>query len=281
MIAFVSGRYRLRPAPISERETERGESMRRILFALGSVVLMLAVSGSIAAAGKPGAGTCSGGAPGSPEVVPAGTYEGFTVSGNCVFGAGTMVINGKLTIADGGVLNDHASGLATVHITGNVVVGRGAVLGLGNYNPVPPHTSAIVDGNITAHKPLTLYLGGMTVHGSVVSTGGGDPGRNFPIKDDTIDGNLILQGWSGLWLGVIRDTVGGNVIVANTAGTQTGLEEFEGILDSTEVVSNVISGNLICHGNSPAAQIGDAALEGGGANTVGGQAIGECAGLTG
>jgi hypothetical protein len=49
--------------------------------------------------------------------------------------------------------------------------------------------------------------------------------------------------------------------------------------DSTEVVSNHISGNLICMGNSPPAQIGDAALEGGGPNTVSGHKIGECAGL--
>ena len=119
----------------------------------------------------------------------------------------------------------------------------------------------------------------MTVHGNVISNGGGDPQRNFPIKDDTIGGNLILQGWSGLWLGVIRDTVGGNVIVSNTAGTQTGEGPFEGVLDSTEIVSNTINGNLICMGNSPAAQIGDAALEGGGPNTVGGHKLGECAGL--
>ena len=257
--------------------------MRRILFVLGSVVLMLAVSGSIATAGKPGkpgAGTCSGGMPDSPVVVPAGTYQGFTVTGNCIFGAGTMTINGNLTIANGAVLNDHASGLATVHVSGNVLVGKGAVLGLGNYNPAPPHNSAIVDGSILANQPMTLYLGGMTVHGHVVSIGGEGPGRNFPIKDDTIDGNLIIHGWSGLWMGVIRDTVGGTVIVSKNVGTQTGEGPFEGILDSTEVVSNTIAGNLICFGNTPAAQIGDAVLEGGGENTVGGHAIGECKDLT-
>jgi hypothetical protein len=262
--------------------------MRRILFVLGSVVLMLAVSGSIASAAKPGAGTCSGGAPGfgNAEVIPAGTYEGFTVTGYCVFGPGAMTINGHLTIADGAQLNDHASGQAQpVHITGNVTVGNGAVLGLGNYNPVPPHTSAVVDGNITANQPETLYLGGMTIHGNLVSNGGGDPAseRNFPIKDDTIDGNVIIQGWHGFWFGIIRVNVGGNVIVANTSGTQVGLPgtEFEGILDSTEIVSNVIAGNLICHGNTPPAQIGDAILdEGNGPNTVGGNAIGECAPIT-
>jgi len=261
--------------------------MGRITVLLGSVVLMLAVSGSIASAAKPEAGTCSGGAPGfgNAEVIPAGTYNGFTVTGNCVTGPGLVTIDGKLTIADGGVLNDHASGQGTVHITGNVTVGKGAVLGLGDYNPVPPHTSAVVDGNITAHQPETLYLGGMTIHGNLVSNGGGDPAseRNFPIKDDTIDGNVIIQGWHGFWFGIIRVNVGGNVVVANTSGTQVGLPgtEFEGILDSTEIVSNIIGGNLICHGNTPQAQIGDAILdEGNGPNTVGGNALGECAPIT-
>ena len=40
------------------------------------------------------------------EVIPAGTYDGFTVTGFCVFGEGTMTINGDLTIADGAQLND-------------------------------------------------------------------------------------------------------------------------------------------------------------------------------
>src|SRR5262245_49072713 len=108
--------------------------MRKILFVAVGAVLMLAVGGSVAAAAKPGAGTCSGGAPGfgNAEVVPAGTYAGFTVTGYCVFGPGTMTINGNLTIADGAQLNDHASGRAKpVQVTGNVTVGKGAVLGLG------------------------------------------------------------------------------------------------------------------------------------------------------
>ena len=163
------------------------------------------------------------------------------------------------------------------------MVGKDGVLGLGNYNPVPH--SAIVDGNVTANQPETLYLGGMTIHGNLVSNGGGNPDseRNFPVKDDTVDGNVSIQGWHGFWFGIIRVHVGGNVIVANTSGTQVGLPgtEFEGILDSTEIVSNVIGGNLICHRNTPPAQIGDAILdEGNGANTVGGNALGECAALS-
>jgi hypothetical protein len=42
-------------------------------------------------------------------------------------------------------------------------------------------------------------------------------------------------------------------------------------------MTNVIAGNLICHNNTPAAQVNPD--DGGQPNTVGGRKIGECAGL--
>jgi hypothetical protein len=44
------------------------------------------------------------------------------------------------------------------------------------------------------------------------------------------------------------------------------------------VEANTISGNLICFGNAPVAQVNSG--DGGIPNVVGGKAIGECAGLT-
>jgi hypothetical protein len=246
--------------------------MRLLLLVGASALLVLGVVGSGAVAAPPGAYTCTGG------VIPAGTYDGLVVTGTCAFApAGSVTINGNVRVADGAILNDHAGSPATTtRINGDVAVGKGAVLGLGTYAPGPTHDVAVVNGNVVANQPASLYISRTTVHGNVVSNGGGDPGRNFPIKDDTIDGNLIIHGWSGLWLGAIRDVVGGNVMVSHTAGTQTGEDEFEGILDSTEVATNVIGGNLICVANTPAAQIGDS---GGSPNTVGGNKLGECAGL--
>jgi hypothetical protein len=245
----------------------------RLLFGAG-LVLVLGIVGSAALAASPGTYTCSGG------IIPAGTYGDLVVTGECEFGPGIVTIQGNVRVANGASLNDHAGSPATTaHIGGNVMVGAGAVLGLGTYAPGPTHDVAEVDGNIVANKPASLYLSRITLHGNLVSNGGGDPGRNFPIKDDTIDGNVVIHGWSGLWLGVIRSTVGGNVIVQNTAGTQTGEPPFEGILDSTEIATNVIHGNLICRGNSPAAQLGDTVLEGGAPNVVGGRKLGECANL--
>ena len=185
----------------------------RLLLGL-CVLLVLGVVGSTALA-APGPTTCSGGS------IAAGTYNGLNVTGNCTFADGAAVtINGNLNVANGAILNDHAGSSATVLVTGNVIVGKGAVLGLGHYNETGPH-AATVNGNIVANQPLTLYLGAITVHGNVVSNGGGDPTRNFPIKDDTVGGNLILQGWHGLWLGAIRDTVGGNLIVSNNTAADT------------------------------------------------------------
>ena len=120
-------------------------------------------------------------------------------------------------------------------------------------------TNDTVGGNIIANQPLTMYLTAVTVRGSVVSNGGGpgptlNPYINFPVKENKIGGNLIMQGWQGAWLGALRNTVGGNLIVQKNVGVTHG---DGGAPDSTEIVDNTVGGNLICHGNSPAAQVGD------------------------
>jgi hypothetical protein len=257
--------------------------MRRLLL-FGTLVALLAMAlpGSALAA-KPGAGTCSGGP------IHAGTYNGFTVTGTCFVADGPVQINGNLIVARGASLNDHAFYYpAEVDITGNVIVGKGAVLGLGYNaaeNTLGPDT---VGGSIIADQPLALQVGNVTVDGNVISFGGGVPSnsvadsRNFPVKDNVIHGNLILHGWRGGWLGVIRNHVDGNVIVSFNVSVSTppspddpGATVMDP--DSTEVQTNSISGNLICFGNSPAAHVNP--LDGGALNFVGGHAIGECAGL--
>lgn len=239
----------------------------RVLLGLCVVGGLAAIGGTAGAAGAAST-TCASG------TIDPGIYQNVTVTGTCTFGAGTVTINGNLVIAPGASLNDHALSTAYVHVRGNARVGAGGVLGLGTYPEGPSaHDSSLVDGNVVANGAASLYLGGMTVRGNVVVNGGGDPGRNLPIKDDTIDGNLLIHGWSGLWFGVVRDIVGGNVVLTKNVAADTSTPPGS---DSSEVVTNTISGNLICTGNVPAAQIGDS---GGSPNVVRGHKIGQCANL--
>ncbi len=269
--------------------------MKRLLLLGAGVVVALGLTGSGAFAGghEGGHETCSG-TIAEPGLI-AGSHGSVTVTGACAVN-GPLTINGDLTLADGAVFSGFGP---SVHVTGNVKVGRGAQFALGYNRGEGVLGPDVVDGNIVANQPLALYLGNSTVHGNVVSIGGGSSERfyNFPIKDNKIDGNLIIFGWTGGWWGAIANTVGKNVIVsfnrsvvhpaddATCQGTfPAGCDAAPGAdEDSNEVQSRIgnpqhISGSLICFGNTPRAQVNP--LDGGAANIVDGKAIGECASLT-
>jgi hypothetical protein len=261
----------------------RGVDMSRSLRFLAVSVLVAVVSLVAVAAGavaaRPGAATCSGG------TIAAGTYSSLTVSGVCMFSGGTVTVTGNLFVKNGASLNDHAaSPLTSIHVGGNVLVGKDGIVGLGTYNPFAPHDS-VIDGNVIANQPLSLYISFTTIHGNLISHGGGGgvsgEFRNFPTKDNTIDGNAVIEGWTGGWIGFIRNHVGGNVIFSNNTSVINGLVNppIPGQVDSdsSEIMTNVISGSLICHGNTPAAQVNPD--DGGQPNTVSGQKIGQCASL--
>lgn len=254
----------------------------KLLCGLVSLVAM-ATAATAALAARPGVGSCSG-TPTAPGLVGSGTYSGFTVTGTCFFVPGAVItINGNLTVAAGASLNAHDGTNALVHVTGNVIVDKGGIVGLGQYGaPDIAQTGTVVDGNVIADQPQTLYLSAITVRGNIVSHGGSGPADNFPLKNLVVGGNVVLQGWSGLWIGLFRSQVGGNVDFSKNAGTQTGMINGvpTGVPDSSEIASNAISGNLICHGNSPAAQIGDSFSDGNTPNVVSGKALGQCVGLT-
>lgn len=263
--------------------------MKRLLLLGAGILLALSLTGSGALADAPG--TCSGTLQ-HPGVL-VGTTGSVVVTGTC-FATAALTVNGSVTVADGAVF----AGFAPVHITGNVKVGQGAQLFLG-WNAAPGELGPdVVDGNIVATQPLSLYLGNITVHGNVVSNGGGTADRffNFPIKDNQIDGNLTIHGWTGGWWGVIANTIGGNVDVSNNSSVVVPAAEStcEGTFpagctavagtdqDANEIQSRFgnpqhIAGNLVCHDNTPVAQVNPG--DGGAANVVGGQKIGECAGL--
>lgn len=245
------------------------------------VALVLAVFGSGAFAAAPE--TCAG-------TAISGSHGSVVVQGFCAV-SGPLTINGNLTLADGAVFVGFGP---PIHITGNVKVGNGAQFALGFNAGEGTLGPDVVDGNIVADQPLALYIGNTSVHGNLVSNGGGTSQRfyNFPIKDNSIDGNVVIHGWTGGWWGLIANNVGGNVDVADNNSVVQPAGDCEGTFpagcdaaaggdsDAAEVQSRGdnlqhIHGNLICHGNSPTVQINEG--DGGTANQVDGRGIGECA----
>ncbi len=255
-------------------------TIRRALPGLCVMLSLWLWAGSAVADPNAGPPICS-----SAGTAISGTYRNLTISGNAYVAAGTtLTVNGNLKLAPGACLD--AFTLGTVNVAGNVSVDKGAVLALGCTPgslgppiPQPPcgttTTKDIVGGSIIADQPLTMYLDGDLIFGNVLSQGGGDPtlsdpSLSFPVKDNTIGGNLIVHDWQGAWVGALRNTVGGNVMISKNVGTRLG---DSGQPDSTEVGSNIVIGDLNCQNNSPAAQIGDSPT---GPNTVYGHKIGEC-----
>jgi hypothetical protein len=243
------------------------------------IALVAAMSAPAASAWEPGGPPiCS-----SLEGPIEGSYHNLTITGdNWVPAGAELNVSGNLTIAKGACLD--AFTLGKVSVTGNILVGNGAILALGctlgSIGPGEPceseNTDDTVGGNIVAFHPLTMYLDGDTIGGNVLSYGGGpgetlSPYVNFPIKENDIGGNLVVTGWKGAWFGVLRNTVHKNVILLDDVGLT--ISEETGEPDSSEIVTNTITGNLICFANNPAPQFGDS---GGSPNTVGGLKIGQC-----
>ena len=63
-----------------------------------------------------------------------------------------VTVHGTLRLADGAVFGGIIP--SSVHVTGDVNVGRGALLGLGYATKTD-----VVAGSVNANQPLSLYLG--------------------------------------------------------------------------------------------------------------------------
>lgn len=283
------------PASAVAQRTRR-PTFRRRLGGIAAALALLAAAAVVeagSASASTGDATCHHGA------IHGGTYRSLTVAGTCWFPDNvTITVQRNLTIAPGATLNPLTPGLtnfnmAAVHVRGDILVERHGFMGLGcsvamAHDPMEGATSCSptqnsdveVTGSIVAYNARTMYLDGIHVHGDVISYHGG-PGvnvtrqsqdYNFPVKDVTVDGYLVISGWQGGWAGIIRDTVGRSVQFSYNGSKDA---------DSNEVLSNRIGGNLSCFGNRPAAQYGDATgAPGATPNVVGGHAYGQCKDLT-
>lgn len=263
------------------------KSLRALLLALFTAAALFLTAGAAGAhAPNHHNNVCSSGN------VASGSYRNLTIKGTCAIPDGAVVtVTGHVFLSSGATLN--AMTASTVQIKGSVFVAQGATLSLGCSFALtqPPFPGGpvfctgvshdAVGGSIIATAPKTLKVDGITVGRDLISVGGGvavtganastcesHPGAlNFPIKDNTINGNVLISGWQGCWMGFIRNVQHGNTaIIANRTGDA----------DSTEIVTNTISGNLLCWANTPAPQLGDSH---GTPNTVAGHKVGQCAAL--
>lgn len=268
------------------RRSRRGRAVGALL---GTAALGMAGLAAPAAAGA--ATPCAGG------TLASGTYGNLLISNRCTVPDGAVVtVLHDLVVAPGAAFD--AQSHAVVHVRGDVVAQRGSMFALGctdahpctsdphgpEGSPPPPvdrsGDSYRVDGNVVLNHVFDAALNGDVIGGNVVSTGGGpgyrlDPWIPFSIKDDTIGKNLVVTGLRTTWFGVIRTSVGGNVVLQDIKAADQ---------DGNEVVADHVGRNLVCHAMTPAPQLGDAvegAPPGYGPTTVGGHALGQCASLPG
>ena len=150
---------------------------------------------------------------------------------------------------------------AVIDVRGGVRVGEGATFILGGHEGVG---SGTIRGGVRANAAASLQLHSSNVWGGVRLLGGGGDGQFTAVEDNHIRGGAKIVGYSGLWLGFIGNTVRGSVKLNNNQLSDT---------DANEFVTNTIKGNLVCHNNSPAPQVGDSE---GLPNVVSGKKVDQC-----
>jgi hypothetical protein len=263
-------------------------------FEAATVAVVVLLGASAGAAWAAGDATCSSGS------IASGIYSSLKIAGACAVdagSAGSVVVEGNLTVLPGGSLVAVWGGVGAFPISSNLTVGgnlkvqTGGLLNLGcgplqficandpDQKLGSYSTQHTVGKNLTADNALAVVVHHTAIGGNVSLNGGGGgvnscteslpalsgapPYGDF--EDDVIGGNLTITGWLSCWLGWFRDTVMNNV---NFDGNVSGDP------DGSEMANNTVLGNLNCYGNSPSPQIGDSM---GGPTTVAGNANGQCA----
>jgi hypothetical protein len=156
---------------------------------------------------------------------------------------------------------------AVINVRGGVRVREGATFILGfDHGPA----TGTIRGGVRAKEPASLQLHSAHISGGVRMRGGGGPKQPPPtvfstVEDNVIRGGATINGYSAFWLGFIRNHVRGTVRLSNND---------MGDPDANEYVTNTIKGNLVCHNNSPAPQVGDSE---GLPNVVTGRKVDQCA----
>jgi hypothetical protein len=151
---------------------------------------------------------------------------------------------------------------AKIYVSDGVRVKQAATFVLGHDGGT---STGVIRGGVHANSPASLQLHFSHVYDGVRMYGGN--GEFSTIEDNVIRGGVTQTGYRGFWLGFIRNRVIGTVRLTDNVMDDP---------DANEYVTNRIQGNLICHGDSPAPQIGDSE---GQPNVVTGRKTGQCRGL--
>lgn len=190
----------------------------------GALALGLVPAATGVAAG-PSAAVCSG------SLAP-GTYQSITVPAGATCDLG----DGPVTVLAG------------------VSVGPGATFMLGHETPYGPLTSSL-GGGVVGDNAAQVQIHNSRITGGVNLQGGSGPfGCTAPIaplcfndlEDNVINGGATINGYDGLYLGFIRNTVNGTTTVTNNA-----------VPDELDLGSNTVHGDLVCGGNTPVENTGE------------------------
>jgi len=208
---------------------------------------------------------CSG-TPSAPGTL-SGSFDSVVVRGFCQVNAGVARVEDDLTVANSGVLiAAFGRNSSRLIVGGDVTVADHAVAVLGcnpssspcfDDNPsAPTLTSAPrIGGNLSGDEALGIIVHSARVGGWVHQIGGGGgktctpigpfAALGFPVfsayEDSTIGGGLTLHGLNSCWAGVIRNQIGGTVLIDHDRLADP---------DAIEIESNNIGGNLVCHEDS-------------------------------
>jgi hypothetical protein len=263
-----------------------GTKMRPQLQRQSRLVIAPSVVRHALATADSTATTCAGGS------IAPGTYSSLTITGFCTLDAGNVSVRHSLTVEPNAGLLAAFGGGPNLTVGGNVNVRTNGVLVLGCepeafvcFND-PDQTvgtlssKGTVFGNLQAHNALAVLVHNSFVGGDLTLDGGGGGVNCDPqdalfgspayatFEDTSVGGTATIKHWRSCWLGFFRATVGHNVNFRDNVVADP---------DGNEVQTNTVRGNLVCNGDSPAAQVGDS---GGSPNTVLGRALGECAALS-
>jgi len=262
--------------------------MRGYLRNLSGLVFTSAVVGGLLAAAPvtaagaavaSGTTTCSG-TPQAPGTL-TGTHSTVVVNGVCFVNAGRAVVSGNLTVTAGSALvaafalNDKTgTGKSSLTVKGNLQVNVGATLLMGcnpanfaclddpNQNQPTLSSHATVGLDLRSNQPLGVIVHNFSVGGDVIQTGGGGgvnckPQGVFKLFQSpvystyevgTVGGDIRISSVHSCWMGVVEMHVGNTVVMY-----QNKLADP----DAIEILSNNITGNLICRANSRTSDNGD------------------------